>query len=148
MSTSPFGFEKPKHSPGFSLWQTTMCWQRLIKQALEPYNISHAQFVILACLLWRTKKQKTTMQVDIIKMSKLDKMTISKSLKKLATMNLLTRTESALDTRAKIVRLTISGTDFATKLVPIIENIDKQFFGKLEQSKQENLIENLQKLSK
>jgi MarR family transcriptional regulator, organic hydroperoxide resistance regulator len=48
MSNLPFGFDRPEDSHGFLLWQTTMIWQRQIKQALEPYNISHAQFVIMA----------------------------------------------------------------------------------------------------
>lgn len=41
MSELPFGFDKPADSPGFLLWQTTITWQRLIKDALEPYDISH-----------------------------------------------------------------------------------------------------------
>jgi len=39
-------------SPGLLLWQTTIFWQRMIKKALEPYGISHAQFVIMVILLW------------------------------------------------------------------------------------------------
>lgn len=50
MSNLPFGFDKPEDSPGFLLWQTTMIWQRQIKKALEQYNVSHAQFVIIATL--------------------------------------------------------------------------------------------------
>lgn len=52
MSDLPFGFDKPEDSPGFLLWQTTMIWQRQIKRSLEPYDISHAQFVIMATLMW------------------------------------------------------------------------------------------------
>lgn len=52
MSDIPFGFAKPEDSPGFLLWQTTIIWQRRIKKALESHDISHAQFVIMAILLW------------------------------------------------------------------------------------------------
>lgn len=52
MSKLPFGFEVPEDSPGFLLWQTTMIWQRQIKKALEQYNVSHAQFVMMATLIW------------------------------------------------------------------------------------------------
>ena len=52
MSNLPFGFDTPENSPEFLLWQTTMIWQRQIKKALEQYNVSHAQFVIIATLMW------------------------------------------------------------------------------------------------
>ncbi len=50
MTNPPFGFDAPEDSPGFLLWQTTISWQRMIKKALEPHDISHAQFVIMAIL--------------------------------------------------------------------------------------------------
>src|SRR5579862_5148053 len=83
MSDSVFGFDKPEHSPGFLLWQTTVTWQRLIKNALDPYDISHAQFVVLAVTLWFEEKKQNPTQILIARLSKLDKMTVSKSLKKL-----------------------------------------------------------------
>ena len=73
---------QPEDSPGFLLWQTTISWQRMIKKALESHDISHAQFVIMAILLWWHSKEKDVTQIDIVTMSKLDKMTVSKSLKK------------------------------------------------------------------
>jgi MarR family transcriptional regulator, organic hydroperoxide resistance regulator len=146
MANPPFGFDAPEHSPGFLLWQTTMSWQRLIKQALEPHNISHAQFVILAILLWWQGQKKDATQVDIINMSKLDKMTVSKSLKKLTGMELVVRHENQEDARAKSVQLTGLGAKLATKLVPVVEGIDAEFFGKIGNNDQQDLIRALQKL--
>ncbi|NQY42153.1 MAG: winged helix-turn-helix transcriptional regulator [Legionellales bacterium] len=99
MDNPPFRFHVPEDSPGFLLWQTTMSWQRLIKKKLEPYNISHSQFVILAILLWYKGKQIYVPQNNIIKMSKLDKMTISKSLRSLVSLGYVTREENIKDTR-------------------------------------------------
>lgn len=147
MSNLPFGFDIPKDSPGFLLWQITVSWQRLIKKALEPYNISHAQFVIMAILLWQQDKKRDITQIDLAGMSKLDKMTISKSLKKLVNMKLVVRYENQEDTRAKTVYLTEQGSLLAKKLVPIIENIDAKFFGQLAKTEERNLISILQKLS-
>ena len=48
----PFGLEAPENSLGFMLWQTTVLWQRQIKKSLEPCDISHAHFVIMAILMW------------------------------------------------------------------------------------------------
>ena len=81
-------------------------------------------------------------------MSKLDKMTVSKSLKKLSVKELITRRENALDTRVKLVFLTKEGKLLIQKLVPAIEKIDEEFFGRLTDIEQKNLIDIMQKLSK
>lgn len=148
MSDSPFGFEEAEDSPGFLLWQTTTTWQRLIKKSLEPFDVSHAQFVILAILLWFEQHDMDSTQVKIINWSKLDKMTVSKSLKKLETMNLVKRSEHKLDTRAKKVVLTSKGRRLIRKLVPIVEQIDEDFFGGISLNRQKSLIQILRKLVK
>lgn len=143
----PFGFEQPEDSPGFLLWQTTMIWQRHIKKALEPYGISHAQFVIMATLLWLEAHNSTTTQILIVNLSKLDKMTVSKSLKKLVALGLVRRTEHETDTRAKSVTLTDQGKSLVHQLVPIVEGIDGKFFEKASRLEQQSLIQVLRKLT-
>ena len=130
MSKLPFGFDVPEDSPGFLLWQTTMVWQRQIKRALEPYEISHAQFVIMATLMWFEIHHHDITQVVIVNSSKLDKMTVSKSLKKLVALGFVNRMEHETDTRAKTVSLTAQGKKMVGILVPIVEGIDGVFFGK------------------
>jgi DNA-binding MarR family transcriptional regulator len=147
MADLPFGFDRPEDSPGFLLWQTTMIWQRRIRFSLEKYNISHAQFVIMATLLWFEAHNYETNQVLIVNTSKLDKMTVSKSLKKLAELELISRVEHAKDTRAKNVSLTKKGKDIINKLVPIVEKIDEEFFGQTSNTEQQNLICILRKLT-
>lgn len=147
MRNPPFGFDAPKDSPGFLLWQTTIAWQRMIKKALEPYDISHAQFVIMAILLWLHGQKREVTQIDIVTMSKLDKMTVSQSLKKLVGMDLVARHENQEDTRAKSVQLTKSGVALAGKLVPIVEGVDEDFFGKLPKKQEKDLSVILQKLT-
>jgi len=143
----PFGFDSPEDSPGFLLWQTTTTWQRLIKKALEPHHISHAQFVIMATLLWFEANEYDTTQILIVNWTKLDKMTVSKSLKKLAIQGLINRIEHETDTRAKSVSLTKKGKLLAHKLVPIVEKLDNEFFGKTSFTQQKTLINILRKLT-
>lgn len=146
MNNSSFGFDKPEDSPGFLLWQTTVTWQRLIKKELDHFHISHAQFVILAILLWLNGKNQIATQLLIVKMSKLDKMTVSKSLKNLASQELLKRDEFEKDTRVKKIILTENGQKLAIKLVPIVEKIDADFFGKLNQKDQKEFIQLLNQI--
>ena len=147
MTNLPFGFDRPEDSPGFLLWQTTMIWQRQIKKELEIYNISHAQFVIMATLLWFEAHNYDTTQTLIINWSKLDKMTVSKSLKKLVVLGWVNRIEHETDTRAKIASLTSEGKNLVHKLVLIVEQIDENFFGKASNLEQKNLINILSKLT-
>lgn len=140
MADSAFGFEKPEHSPGFLLWQTMITWQRRIKKALDRYDISHAQFVILANVLWFEGVKQTPTQILIVRSTKLDKMTVSKSLKKLVAIGLIKRVEHKDDTRAKSVYLTVKGKTMASKLVAIVEKIDEDFFGIMSTANQRSLI--------
>jgi MarR family transcriptional regulator, organic hydroperoxide resistance regulator len=146
MSDLPFGFDKPEDSPGFLLWQTTMIWQRQIKRALEAYDISHAQFVIMATLMWFEAHHYDTTQILIVKWSKLDKMTVSKSLRKLVALGYVNRMEHETDTRAKSVSLTAKGKEMVRTLVPIVEGIDTLFFGNASHKEQKSLVHILSKL--
>ncbi len=140
MSKSSFGFQRAEDSPGFLLWQVTSTWQRKIKQALEPFDVSHAQFVMMAVLLWLTEHHEEVTQVKLIDWTKLDKMTVSKSLKKLSAMGFVQRAESIDDSRAKSVKLTPSGKKLIKKLVPIIEKIDVDFFSPLNKQELKQFI--------
>lgn len=148
MPNLPFGFDRPEDSPGFLLWQTTMIWQRQIKKTLETYDVSHAQFVIMATLMWFEAHHYDTTQILIVNWSKLDKMTVSKSLKKLVAYGYVHRAEHETDTRAKHVSLTEKGKKMVCTLVPIVEDIDNRFFGCASHKEQKNLIHILGKLTK
>lgn len=147
MASLPFGFEKPEDSSGFLLWQTTMIWQRQIRKALEQYNVSHAQFMIMATLMWFEAHHYDTTQILIVHWSKLDKMTVSKSLKKLVQMGFVNRIEHEVDTRAKSVLLTEKGKEMVRALVPIVEGIDSTFFSKASVAEQKSLVQILAKLT-
>ena len=147
MTDLPFGFDRPKASPGFLLWQTSITWQRRIRKALEPHGISHPQFVIMAIVLWLEAHEGPPSQTKLIQWSKLDKMTVSSCLKKLKSMGLVERKEDELDTRSKLVSLTQEGKTLIHQLVPIVEAVDAQFFGQLNDEEQQMLLKLLDKLT-
>lgn len=141
VNNNTFSVDKPEDSLGLLLWQTTITWQRQIRDFLEPHGITHPQFVIMAILLWHDEHQEIINQVTIVNMSKLDKMTVSASLKKLTAQGYVKRKENKVDTRSKSVRLTPTGKDFIRQLVPQIERIDREFFGKLKYDDQKELTQ-------
>lgn len=143
---SAFSVNEASESPGLLLWQSTTLWQRLIKKGLEPYNISHTQFLIMAILCWFKEKKLKTTQTTLAEWSKLDKMNISKALKKLISQHLVSRHECSQDTRAKIVILTAKGEALIHKLIKIVENIDNNFFKTFNQNEQKNFLKLLSKI--
>lgn len=146
MPNSSFRFKEPEHSPGFLLWQVTVEWQRKIKSAIDPLGITHPQFVICALLLWFSENNISPTQVAIIEKSKLDKMTVSSSLKKLSEKGLIHREESPTDTRAKLVSLTDKGNKLVKKAIKIVEDADYLFFLKLNKNDLSNMKIILNKL--
>jgi DNA-binding MarR family transcriptional regulator len=136
---SAFSVENPEDSLGFLLWRNTTIWQRRIKSALLPHDITHAQFVIMAAVRFFAETKQEPTQITIAHLTGLDKMTISKSLKKLVTMGLISRAEDARDTRAKTVKLTAKGNKLVEILVAIVDGVDQQFFGVMAAKEQKAL---------
>ena len=123
-----FHFKSPEDSPGYLLGKLTMLWQRKQKKVLDPLDLTQTQFVLLAALGWLSKKSNTITQVDIANQANADRMMVSKVLRALEEKGFLTRKEHETDTRAKIVRLTISGEVVLQKALIEIENADLEFF--------------------
>jgi len=146
MQKSVFGFETPKDSPGFLLWQTMTSWQRQIKAALAPFGISHSQFVIMALIKFYEESASNANQVKIINLSKLDKMTVSNALKDLDKKGLVIRTEDKTDMRAKCMQLTSAGHNLISQAVPAVEGTDHNFFSALSTNEHLNIIKTLSKL--
>ena len=44
----PTRLSGPAESPGFLLWKISNAWQRRLRVALQPYELTHSQFVLLA----------------------------------------------------------------------------------------------------
>ncbi|MDQ5940946.1 MAG: MarR family transcriptional regulator, organic hydroperoxide resistance regulator [Candidatus Dependentiae bacterium] len=146
MTKLPFGFEKPQDSPGFLLWQTTTLWERHIKKALECFELTHSQFVIMALLLWLCAHECQPTQADLAMWSKLDKMNVSKSLKALTERGLVFRSDHGADLRAKTMQLTEEGKLLVQQIVPLVEAADALFFGSVAPHEEQMLITLFSKL--
>src|SRR6478736_6075640 len=108
-TNDPFQFEKAEDSSGFLLWQVTNLWQREIKKALEKFDLTHSQFVLLASIHWLTLGKQDVTQIVLSSHTKIDPMTTSTVLRTLQTKGLIKRQEHSTDTRAKTVALTDNG---------------------------------------
>lgn len=138
MTSSPFSTDA-KSSLGLLLWQTTTLWQREIQIALAPHAITHAQFVIMAITMHLIETAGEATQADIVRMSRLDKMTVSTGLRKLEALKLLERHTHPADTRVYVIALTKKGGVLVRKLVRTVEAVDKRFFGSLAKGDKKSL---------
>lgn len=130
-SDNTFTFNKAEDSSGFLLWQVTSLWQRELKKALEEYDLTHSQYVLLASIHWLTLQKQDVTQILLSSHTKIDPMTTSTVLRTLQAKGLLKRQEHATDTRAKTVALTDKGREVTKEAVIAVERFDAKFFGVL-----------------
>lgn len=130
-SDNTFSVEKAEDSSGFLLWQVTNLWQREIKKALESYDLTHSQFVLMASIHWLTLHKQDVTQILLSSHTKIDPMTTSTVLRTLQSKGLLQRQEHLTDTRAKTVALTNNGKKIVKQAIITVETFDKTFFAVL-----------------
>ena len=112
-------------------------WHSIIKKELKKMNLTHPQFVVLASLAYLSQNGNEITQIMISKLAGIDVMTISQILSLLEKQNFVKRKEHSRDTRAKTVTLNKKGEEILQKAIPLVEQIDEFFFGKLNNDEEE-----------
>ena len=112
-------------------------WHSMIKKELKKMNLTHPQFVVLASLAYLSQDSNEVTQVMISKLSGIDVMTVSQILNLLEKNDFVKRKEHSKDTRAKAVILSKKGEEVLQKAVPLVEQIDEIFFGKLDRDEKQ-----------
>jgi MarR family transcriptional regulator, transcriptional regulator for hemolysin len=128
---SPFKHGDADASPGFLLWKLTALWQRKLGDVLGALAITQTQYAILASLRWFEDKREPPTQAHLALHTKIDKMTLSKAIRKLEDAGLLARASSPEDSRAMHVRFTAKGRKLVHQAVVAIETADDEFFSAL-----------------
>ena len=112
-------------------------WHSIIKKELKKMNLTHPQFVVLASLAYLSQNDNEITQIMISKLAGIDVMTISQILSLLEKNDFVKRKEHSKDTRAKAVILSKKGEEILQKAVPLVEQIDEVFFGKLDRDEKQ-----------
>jgi DNA-binding MarR family transcriptional regulator len=138
-------FDEPEDNLGYLLWQVSTRWQLAMNEGLGKIDMTQTQFVVMAALHWLELNCDSVTQNDIANHARIDKTITSKILKSLQNQGFVKRQEHAIDTRAKEVALTKSGFKLLEKANKIVENIDNQYFTKVEKNKLvlKNLLQTL-----
>jgi DNA-binding MarR family transcriptional regulator len=121
----------PNDSPGFLLWHATLRWQRGIAQALAPLDLTHVQFVLLACSWWLNEQGERPSQIALAAQAGTDIKMTSQVLRSLERKGLIERAVDTSDTRARRLRVTRRGARLAARAIAVVEEVDFHFFAGL-----------------
>lgn len=136
MFTSKYKDNSEK-STGLLFMRVYNKWHLMIKKELKKINLTHPQFVVLASLAYLSQNDNEVTQIMISKLSEIDVMTVSQILSLLEKHDFVERKEHSRDTRAKVVILNKKGEEILQTAVPLIEQIDEFFFGKLDNDEEQ-----------
>lgn len=136
--SSPFKHDKADDSPGFLLWKLIAFWQGKLAGVFGEFGITQTQYAILASLLWCEQQDEPPTQARLVEHTKIDKMTLSKAIRKLEESGLVHREPSTTDTRAIQVRFTFAGRKLIHRAIIAVERADDEFFSCLTEQQLES----------
>jgi DNA-binding MarR family transcriptional regulator len=98
---------------------------------LKEFGITQTQFALLASLKWFEEHAERPTQSHLAAHTRIDKMTVSKAIKKLEALGMVTRHEIDADKRANTVHFAALGRQIVGKAIAGVEDADDAFFGAL-----------------
>jgi DNA-binding MarR family transcriptional regulator len=135
----------PSSSTGLMLWRVTNAWQRHIRVALAPHDLTHVQYVLLACLTWMTGSVPVT-QRDLAEQAGTDVMMTSQVLRALEARRLVVREPHPSDRRAVALSATPDGVRLANEATRAVEAADARYFAALSAEEHDHFLRALQEL--
>lgn len=130
IGTLDTSYPDPQASTGLMLWRVTNAWQREIRAALAPFDLTHVQFVLLAVLASLGTATPVT-QRDLAERAATDPMMTSQVLRALAAKGLIERHTHPSDGRARLVTVTDAGFSLVNRSNAAVEHADRDYFAAL-----------------
>ncbi len=117
--------------PGYLLWQVSKLWQRRLNAALKGLGLSSTQAIILINVPRLTREKRTVTQMLLAEVTKIDRMTLSQSIRTLERNGLVKRITASSNKRANHVELTPTGGKVAMQALQYIISAHQTFFSPL-----------------
>ena len=140
-----FDPDSPAASPGFLLWRATNRWQRQLRETLDPLELTHVQFALLATLTWLESEGAVT-QRTLADAAGTDPMMTSQVVRALEEKGFLTREAHPTDGRARVLSPTKKGRRRATRAMEAVAAFDREFFEPLGRH-EDRVVKGLRKLA-
>ena len=123
---------EPNDDISFLIWRIIKHWQRGKQKLLDEFGITGSQMELLGALCYMAENKIEATQIILSQETEIDPMTTSTILRNLQKKGLISRRESATDTRARIVEVTKSGSELFERAIAkvregqslLFENID------------------------
>lgn len=131
-------------SPGLALWRVTHSWQRAVRDALAPFDLTHVQCVLLSTLTDMRRTAPVT-QRELADAAGTEVMMTSQVVRALEKKGLIQRGAHPSDKRAVALTPTAEGAKMAQRANAAVEVADAAYFGPLGQDAQ-HFLEHLQLL--
>ena len=132
----------PGRSPGFLLWRVTLAWQRTMRAALAPHDLTHVQFVLLASAWWLGDHEEPPTQQRLAEQAGTDPMMTSQVIRKLAERGLVSRSPDPRDARALRIVVTPDGREVLAAALRDVEQADTEYFETVD----DNFLDGLSRL--
>ena len=123
-------FATAEESTGLLLWQVTNRWQAAQRAALQPFGLTHVQFVLTASLTW-LGADGPVMQRELADHAGTDPMMTSQVVRTLVERGLVERSSHPDDGRAWALSVTPRGRELVNRAIVAVEACDDEFFGRL-----------------
>jgi DNA-binding MarR family transcriptional regulator len=127
-------FSSADESTGLLLWQVTNRWQAAQRAALQPFGITHVQFVLAAALTWLGADGPVT-QRQLADFAGTDPMMTSQVVRVLEDRGLVDRSPHPEDGRARALSVTRKGRSLVIRAIVAVEACDEAFFAPLGRSR-------------
>jgi DNA-binding MarR family transcriptional regulator len=135
----------PNEKLGFLFWQLNMQWVRRVNQLVSSFDLTHTQLITLAGTRWLSQNQEEVIQQDLVDLIKIDRMLVSKMVKKNVEAGFLVKKSSEHDSRVNVLELTKKGHTKMKHVMPVMIKAEQEFFGVLGEER-EALTKQLQSL--
>jgi len=139
------GFPNPKEKLGYLFWQINMQWVRRVNQLVSEFDMTHTQLITLIATKWLSTKQDEVIQQDVVETIKIDRMLVSKMVKKNVAAGLMIKKSSEKDSRVNVLKITKGGQDKIVQVLPVMLKAEQEFYGALGKDR-ENVTLHLQHL--
>jgi DNA-binding MarR family transcriptional regulator len=118
----------PNEEVGYLIWRVSKFWQRGKHKVLDELGLTTSQMELLGAIYHMSRQQKEATQIVLSQETEIDPMTTSTILRNLERKGLISRRESATDTRARIVELTEAGKELFEKAVAKVKSGQELLF--------------------
>ncbi len=125
------GFPDPKEKLGYLFWQINMQWVRRVNQLMSQFDMTHTQLITLVATHWTSTKKDEVIQQDLVDAIKIDRMLVSKMVKKNVEAGLLRKKSSESDSRVNVLEVTKAGLEKIMEVYPVMLTAEQEIYSSL-----------------